>query len=197
MERIDLKKEHRDLYSATAKAKEVRAEEATFLAVDGVGEPGGASYQEALGKLFSVAYTAKFRLKGAGVMDFGVPNVECLWYDDPKTKPMCEWRWRLLIRIPGAVTEEQIAEARAEVAKKKGLDASAVRRFVWTEGRALQMLHVGPYDRLGETYARLAARAQEAGLRPQGPGHEVYLSDPRRTEAAKLKTIVRMPVREA
>ena len=195
MERVDLKKEHRDLYAATAKVKEVRPGAGTFLAADGVGEPGGGGYQEALEKLFALAYTAKFRLKKARVLDFGVPNVECLWYDDPKEKPMSEWRWRLLIRIPDGVTEEHLAEARAELAERKGLDASSVRRIEHVEGRALQTLHVGPYQELGSTYARLAAAAEETGLVLEGPGHEVYLSDPRRTDPAKLKTIVRMPVK--
>jgi hypothetical protein len=66
-----------------------------------------------------------------------------------------------------------------------------------TEGRALQTLHVGPYHTVSRSYALLQAHAAENGLRCVVPGHEVYLSDPRRAAPEKLKTIVRMPVRRA
>jgi hypothetical protein len=58
-------------------------------------------------------------------------------------------------------------------------------------------LHVGPYEKLGETYERLCAHAEELGYKIKQPGHEIYLSDPRRVEPERLKTILRHPVRKA
>jgi hypothetical protein len=57
-------------------------------------------------------------------------------------------------------------------------------------------MHVGPYDQVGATYRKLGEWAEENGLQPTNPGHEIYISDPRRTAPEKLKTIVRMPVRK-
>ncbi|MBN1417374.1 MAG: GyrI-like domain-containing protein [Planctomycetes bacterium] len=196
-ERVDFKKSHPELYRAARKIAEVRAARGTFLSVDGVGAPGGEAYQEAIGELFALAYSAKFTIKGAGGIDFSIPALECLWFDDPKEKPMEEWRWRLLVRIPDAVTARDLQPVRKILAERKGLDTKAVKRVAWTEGRALQILHVGPYERLCESYAALAAAAAERGLACAGLGHEVYLSDPRRAAPEKLKTIVRMPVRRA
>jgi len=194
-ERIDFKKIHPELYRATRKIEEVRAARGTFLAFDGVGDPAGPAFQDAIGKLFALAFTAKFTIKGAGGIDFSIPALECLWFDDPKEKPKEEWRWRLLIRIPDAVTARDLLPVRKSLAERKGLDTKAVKRITWTEGWALQILHVGPYERLCEAYAAVGAAIAERGLTCGGLGHDIYLSDPRRTAAEKLRTIVRMPVR--
>jgi hypothetical protein len=60
----------------------------------------------------------------------------------------------------------------------------------------VQTLHVGSYDDEGPTIARLHNEFMPAhGYLENGPHHEIYLSDPRRAEAAKLKTVLRRPVR--
>jgi hypothetical protein len=195
-EKIDLKQEHKDLYTATKKVKEVRVTKGTYLAVEGQGRPGGEGYQEAIQQLYTLAYTTKFTLLKEGGLDFGICNLECLWLDDPST-PMDAWRWQLMIRIPDQLRAKELNRMRKLVLEAKELDVSTVRRVSYAEGRALQTMHVGPYDEVGETYHRLGLHAEESGLVCRGPGHEIYISDPRRTAPEKLKTIVRMPVRRA
>jgi len=51
------------------------------------------------------------------------------------------------------------------------VDTSTVKRVSWTEGTALQTLHVGPYGKVGETYKRVVAEASEAGYQYVGIGH--------------------------
>ena len=59
----------------------------------------------------------------------------------------------------------------------------------------MQILHVGPYDNEAPVLERLHQEFLPAhALTPSGRHHEIYLSDPRKTEAAKLKTILRQPV---
>ena len=77
---------------------------------------------------------------------------------------------------------------------KKGVDASAAVLKTLEEGRSLQVMHIGPYDQVGPTYGELTAYIVDNELTVTGPPHEIYLSDPRRTAAEKLKTIVRVPV---
>ena len=195
MKKIEFAKELKDLYSATSQIEEVTAERGVFLGVDGQGEPGGEAFQIAFEQLYPLAYTLRFSLKTAGALDFTVSKPECLWFvDDPKNTPLSDWGWRLLIRIPEEVTNAQLKDARKTIREKKDLDTSAVKRRSWREGRALQVLHVGPYEKLEETYKRLCAHAQELGYKIKQPGHEIYLSDPRRTAPEKIKTIVRLPV---
>ena len=65
------------------------------------------------------------------------------------------------------------------------------------EGLCVQALHVGAHENKGETSATMRAFAEKQGLRIAGAHHEVYLSDPRRVEPSKLKTILRTPVTKA
>jgi hypothetical protein len=192
--KIDFAKTHKELYSASSKVKEVIADKATFLSFEGKGEPGGAVYERAIQQLYTLAYTAKFMLKHSGKMDFGVGKLECLWHmEDPGAIPKSEWPWQLLIRIPDPVTESDLKRARNEVQERRQLDTSGVRRWTWKEGRCVQVMHVGPYDEVGKVYQQLDEYARSKGLQTQCPGHEIYISDPRRVAPAKLKTIVRLP----
>jgi len=194
-EKIDFGKIHKDLYSATSKVKELAVGKATFLTVEGKGEPGGPAFQEAIQKLYTVAYTTKFMLKYEGKLDFAVSRLECLWrIENPDTLPPSEWRWQLLIRIPDAVKSSDIKNAAAEIRRKKELDVAGVVRLAWKEGRCLQIMHVGPYDEVGRSYKLLEDYARAKGLTAVCPAHEIYISDPRRVAPAKLKTIIRLPV---
>jgi hypothetical protein len=194
MEKIDFAKLHKDLYSATSKIKEVKADRAVFLAVDGQGAPGGEAYVAAIGALFGVAYTTKFALKKQGTLDFAVSKLECVWdVEEPARTPPEEWKWRLLIRIPEEVGAAEL-KATALALREKGKDGAAVKRVAWKEGRCLQTMHVGPYDQVSAAYARLGAHAESIGLTPSA-GHEIYISDPQRVPPERCKTIIRLAVR--
>ena len=190
--KIDYRKSLPGLYKASPQVTELRSPKGTFLAVDGVGEPGGAGFQDAVRQLYTLAYTTKFAVKKEGGADFGIPPLECLWPDDPSAKPKSEWRWRLLLRVPPCVTATALRHVRKMLLEKKGVSADAVKRVTWTEGLALQVLHVGPYDKVGDAYRRLFEEGAPRRLQCVGPGHEIYLNDPRRVPPERIKTIVRM-----
>ena len=195
METVDFTKEFKELYSATRKIQEVTAERGLFLTVDGRSAPGSEEFQHAISQLYSVAYTLKYSLKAAGVVDFKVPRLECLWLvEDPRNTPVSEWEWRVQLRVPPEVTRTHLKETVRTIREKKDLDASAVKLTSWREGRALQMMHVGPYDQVEKSYTQLGTRAEELGYRIKGPGHEIYVNDPNRVAPEKLKTIVRLPI---
>ncbi|HEX5738387.1 MAG TPA: GyrI-like domain-containing protein [Hydrogenophaga sp.] len=64
----------------------------------------------------------------------------------------------------------------------------------FTEGRCAQVLHVGPFSEEGPVIERVHAFINErSGLR--GKHHEIYLSDVRRADPAKWKTILRQPMK--
>ena len=79
---------------------------------------------------------------------------------------------------------------------KRGLSPE-VKLATIDEGTCAQMLHVGPYGREKETVDKMVAFAASTGFVPQGRHHEIYLSDPRRVAPERLKTILRLPVRES
>jgi hypothetical protein len=166
-----------------------------FLAIDGRGNPNTAeAYRQAVEALYAVAYT----LKRAAERDFVVGPLEGLWWADDlaafTVRAKDSWQWTMLISQPEWVGEDDVEEARETVHRKKKLDAD-VRLETLVEGRCAQALHVGSYDDEGPLLARLHDEFLPAhGLEPTGRHHEVYLGDPRRTEPAKLKTVLRQPV---
>jgi hypothetical protein len=195
MEKIDFKKTLKSLYTAKTSINEVDAGTGIYLAVKGQGAPGGEAYADAIGKIYGVAYTLKFSLKTAGVMDFTVCSLETLYYDNPAEVPIEEWRWVILIRIPEQVTKAQIMDAATALKVRKNLDASDVERMELKEERSLQVMHIGPYNEVGRIYDNLTNHMRENELVIASPPHEIYISDPRRTIPEKLKTIVRIPVK--
>ena len=197
--KIDLFKAHKADYVARKKPSLVELGRAPYLSVAGQGEPGGEVFQQRVGVLMAVAYTLKFDSKAAG-QDYVVCKLEGIWYGEDSASlddtPQEAWRWRLLIRVPDFITAAQVAAAAEKVATKQGKDEIRdVGLETLEEGLCVQMLHVGPYDQEPETVAAMRAFAETEGLTLAGPHHEIYLSDPRRVEPARLKTILRWPVR--
>ena len=197
-DKIDLFKEHKADYLARKKPVWVDVASAPYLSVEGRGAPGGDEFQNRVGALMAVAYTLKFDSKAAG-QDYVVCKLEGVWYcdgsEDLATTPRELWRWRLLIRVPEFITRDDVAAAARKVADKQGrpdiLDVALERL---AEGRCVQMLHVGPYEREPETLAVMREFAEGEGFELQGAHHEIYLSDPRRVDPQRLRTILRHPV---
>ncbi|MQM28219.1 GyrI-like domain-containing protein [Glycomyces albidus] len=205
MEKYDVKKARKDLYAPSAKDfSVVEVPELRYLAVDGHGDPNtAAAYSEAVEALYSTAYTLKFDSKRNQDRDFTVGPLEGLWRaDDPAvflTRSKEDWDWTMLISLPEWITEAQVERAVAAAAEKKGNPAlGGLRVLAFTEGTSVQILHIGSYDDETPTLDRLHNRYMpDNGLAFNGDHHEIYLSDPRRTEPTKLKTVLRQPVKPA
>ncbi|WP_433274075.1 GyrI-like domain-containing protein [Actinosynnema sp. CS-041913] len=204
MSTYDLKRELKEFYAPknTTWAL-VDVPEQQFVAIDGSGNPNSApAYARAVEALYSVAYTVKFASKRAG-RDFVVGPLEGLWWaEDPEAFTVGakdSWNWTMLIGLPSWITPDLVADARNAALAKKGLPAVAdVRHLTLHEGRCAQALHIGPYDDEAPLLAHLHGEYFDThGLTFGGLHHEVYLSDPRRTGPAKLRTVVRQPVRPA
>ncbi|HHC30026.1 MAG TPA: hypothetical protein ENK80_05640 [Rhodobacterales bacterium] len=193
MDKLDFKKANRAFYTGKpGRWDRVTLPEMTYLFVEGQGAPEGAAYAAALAALYPTAYGIKFAGKAEG-RDFVVPPQSTQWWaDDPTaftTGQRDIWRWRAMIRVPDWVEEAMLNAAVA----KKGVAGVGLTRL--TEGDCLQTLHVGSYADEAPGLAELHQRVMpDAGLTFAGPHHEVYLSDPRKVAAEKLKTILRQPV---
>lgn len=201
MTKIDLKKELKQLYQASAKeVVQVYVPALTFLMVDGQGDPNTTpEYAQAIEALYSVAYTAKFMVKkGPQATDYAVMPLEGLWWADDMsafiTNDRSRWKWTMMIMQPAFVPGELISSAIAEVRKKKSLPAiDRLRLENYAEGTCAQILHVGPYTEEGPTIERLHAYIK-ARTALTGKHHEIYLTDMRRADPAKWKTIIRQPM---
>jgi hypothetical protein len=202
MKTIDMKKTLKPFYTASASQPViVDVPAASCLMVDGKGDPNSATFQEAVGTLYSVAYTMKFAFKKEKAIDYPVMALEGLWDAEDITdfarQRRDNWTWTLLLVLPDIVTKKDVTETVAAVKKKAKFPRFPEVRFEkFSEGRAAQIMHVGPYSAETETIQRLHRFVEEQGLRLRGRHHEIYLGDPRRSAPEKLKTIIRHPVEE-
>lgn len=192
----------KELYQPPRKPVLVDVPPMKFIMLDGHGAPASALYDETLQALYGVSYSLKFHVKKTGGADFKVAALEGLWWvEDLATLSMTErdnWQWTMMIRQPDFVTLELVAAMISEVVHKKQLLLAEKIRFeVFDEGRAAQVMHVGPYSAEWPTIEMLHRFVEENGLRLHGKHHEIYLGDPRRTAPEKLKTVLRHPVEPA
>lgn len=200
MEKLDLKKEYRELYRASEKRYAIiEVPELSYLTIDGQGTPGGEGFQEAIGALYGLAYGIKFSCKEQG-RDFTVMPLETIWWMDGaelSEDNRDSWSWKLLIAVPDYVGNAELNSTREAARKKKDSPRlKDVRLESMGNGKAAQLLHVGPYDEVGRTVERLEELVKADGYAFSGRHHEIYLNDPCRVDVSRLKTIVRHPIKE-
>ena len=177
--------------------------ERRFVMIDGSGRPGGEVFEPRMPGLYGFAYPLRFALKRRGVVG-KVGPLEGLWWTTDGRVDLDAifgdgggetWRWTLMIGLPDEATEPELEEHLASARAKLDPDlAPALRVERFEEGASAQVLHVGPYANERPTIERLHAQIAEAGLRPRGRHHELYLGDPRRSAPERLRTILRQPV---
>ena len=174
----------------------------SYLAIDGHGDPNTSqAYADALAALYPLAYRVKFLSKAELGRDYVVMPLEALWWAADMTsftsgRDKTRWDWTLMIMVPGWIGQEHLDTARAAVARRAAPVAlEEVRLERCAEGLSVQTLHIGPYDAEGPVLQALHEQFIPAhALQLRGKHHEIYLSDARRTPAARLRTILRQPV---
>jgi hypothetical protein len=202
MAKIDYLKMLKHLYGPSAKKVEIiDVPEMNFLMIDGEGDPNTAqAFKDAAEALFSLSYTLKFMVKkGEMGIDYGVLPLQALWWsDDPSafsTGNKDAWKWTVMVMQPDFISPTLVAAATKEVQRKKKLESLSLARFqAFKEGKAAQILHIGPFSEEGPTIEKVHAFIQNSGSQRIGKHHEIYLSDIRRAEPEKWKTIVRQPM---
>ena len=203
MEKKDLRKTLKQLYQPSAReVVRVDVPAMNFLMVDGMGDPNTSqAFADAVEVLFSLSYTLKFMIKkGRLAIDYGVLPLEALWWADDMAAltegDKSKWKWTAMIMQPDFVAREMVESAIADVKRKKGLPVlSAVRFESFTEGVCAQIMHIGPFSEEGPTIEKVHRFIENCGFKLAGKHHEIYLSDIRKADPAKWKTVVRQPMR--
>ncbi len=207
MKKLDLTKEYKKYYTASVKPEFAEFGTLNYISISGNGDPSDELFSKNIEALYSVAYTIKFAFKAMD-KDFVASKLEGLWWfdedrykhipmmDAPIKIPRSEWEYRLLIRMPDFVNQSSVAKAKAAVVEKKAIQkANEIIYFEMNEGKVIQVLHIGPFDKEPESLQKLFDFSAKNNLKQNGLHHEIYLSDFRKTEPAKLKTILREPVK--
>lgn len=205
MTKFDFKAERKDLYAPPRGAFSiVTVPPMTFLTIDGAGNPNTVpAYKEAVEALYAVSYVLKFASRRKSGRDYVVGPLEGLWsaadWSAFERRAKDEWRWTMMIRQPDWITRAVVETTITSTRAKKPLPGLPLLRLeAFDEGRCVQILHVGSYDDEAPVLARLHREfLPQHGLAPAGRHHEIYLSDPRKTPPARLRTILRQPVEAA
>lgn len=199
MNKLDLTKTDKTYYTAKKTPQIIDATPYNYLTINGVSSPEDSVFLNAIESIYAVAYSVKFSFKEEG-KDFVVPKMEGQWWSEGpqlfEETPRDEWHWNIAIPMPEFVNKSDVERAiQVAISKKGSSQLSEVQFRPLKEGKCVQILHLGSYEEEAPTLEKLFAFVAEQGLEINGYHHEIYLSDPRKTEKHKLKTILRYPVK--
>ncbi len=208
MDKLDLRKQYKDLYQPSAKTVAlVDVPEFNFVMLDGIvraGEKVNASpeFTLAMEALYGISYTLKFasKLRKENPIDYTVMALEALWWvkgDDFEFGKIEDWYFTAMMMQPSHLTQAMFEDARRQLEKKRPNPALGKLRLAgFKEGSSIQVMHIGPYSAEPATIERMKTFMKENHLVRNGKHHEIYLGDPRRADPNKLKTVLRQPVKK-
>jgi len=205
----DWKKTEKAYYQPKVTPELITIPKFKFFTLEGSGDPNGEAFSDEIGVLYSLAYGIKMLPKKGttpeGYVEYSVFPLEGIWdisesekqkvkatgSNQPLDKSQLEYK--IMIRQPDFVTEELAAETVKSVMKKKPNSLLEKVRFEEIEdGMSVQMLHLGSYDDEPKSFDLMKKFCEEQGLERRLLTHrEIYLSDARRTEPEKLRTVLR------
>ena len=206
---FDFKKEYKEFYLPKNKPEIVTVPSANFIAVRGKGDPNedGGAYKNAIGVLYSVAYTLKMSYKTDhkidGFYEYVVPPLEGFWWQDGidgiDYNVKSSFNWISVIRLTDFITKQDFDWAVETATIKKKLDCSAAEFLTIDEGLCVQIMHIGSFDNEPATIKMMDDFISKNGyindFSDKRIHHEIYLSDVRRVDRDKLKTVIRHPIK--
>lgn len=200
--KYEWRKKEKEYYIPKEKPQLVEIPEFKYFTLKGKGNPNTEAFKECIGVLYSLSYAIRMMPKNGitpdGYFEYTVYPLEGIWdlteegrLEETLNKD--ELVYKLMIRQPDFVTEEVVNIAMEIVKKKKPHPLLEKVEFESIkEGLCVQMLHVGPYDDEPRTFSVMKEFCTENNLEIKTLAHkEIYLSDFRKTEASKLKTVLR------
>ena len=209
---FDFKKEFKELYAPKQTPQILTVPSANVVCVRGKGDPNepGGAYQRAIEVLYAVSYALKMSYKTDykidGFFEYVVPPLEGFWRQNGSAQGEADYArksdfsWISAIRLPDFIARENFDWAVRQATSKKKLDCSMAEFLRIDEGLCAQILHVGSFDDELQSVAKIdefiAANGYAKDFSEQRMHHEIYLSDPRKTDPQKCKTIIRLPIRK-
>ncbi len=204
--KYEWKKQEKDLYLPEEKPVLITVPKQKFFMLSGQGNPNGEDFAERVGVLYSLAYAVRMMPKQGytpeGYFEYTVYPLEGLWDLTEKGRKLetlnkDELVYTIMIRQPDFVTEDVVKRAFEHVRKKKPHPLLENVEFdTMEDGLSVQMMHVGPYDDEPRSFEMMKKFIEENNLEITTLVHrEIYISDVRKTEPSKLKTVLRYRVR--
>ncbi len=203
MEKLEFKKAYKDLYLPKNCPVIVSVPSINYIMIDGKGDPNGEEFAISTAALYSFSYAVKMSYKSdnvpLGYYDYTVFPLEGLWDLIDKnlsTTDKCNFAYTIMIRQPEFLTVDLFERFLSETKKKKpNIYLDKIKYGSISEGLCCQMLHLGSYDNEPASFEIMEQFCRDNGYERTSYKHrEIYLSDPRKTESGKLKTVLRYQV---
>jgi hypothetical protein len=208
---FDYKKEYKEFYMPKNRPEIVTIPKMNYIAVRGIGDPNEeeGAYKASIGLLYGIAYTIKMSKKGAhqikGYFDYVVPPLEGFWWqegvagvDYARKEKFC---WISVIRLPDFVLKSDVEWAISEASNKKKQDFSPVEFLTIEEDLCVQMMHIGAFDEEPQSVEKMDQLIKEQGYENDFTKdrlhHEIYLSDTRKVNKEKWRTVIRHPIKKS
>lgn len=199
------RKHEKDLYMPKQKPELLEVPNQKFFAISGKGNPNSDGFAERIEVLYALSYAVRMMHKSdsvpEGYFEYTVYPLEGIWDLSEKGRELAyldkdELIYTVMIRQPEFVNEEVANRAFEIVRKKKKLELLDNAQFIEIEdGLAVQMLHLGSYDDEAVTFKIMKDFIDKNSLEIKTLVHrEIYLSDARKVEQSKLKTVLRYRV---
>ncbi|NAS13309.1 GyrI-like domain-containing protein [Poritiphilus flavus] len=180
-----------------------------FICISGEGNPNGQYFADCVSVLYAISYAIKMNSKKMesppeGYFDYTVYPLEGLWDLNEEAKNRIDGSWnkeelvfKLMIRQPDFVTEGFYDKMMELTKKKKPHPLLEDLRFeTITDGKCIQMMHVGPYDNEPESFNQMEQFAEGQGFQRLSKTHrEIYISDFRKVASENLKTVLRFKIK--
>ena len=205
--KYEWRKQEKNLYFPKEKPQLITIPPMKFFMISGQGDPNKEEFSEKVGVLYSLAYAVRMMPKTGytpeGYFEYTVYPLEGLWdltEEGRKAEKLDKDQllYTIMIRQPDFVTQEVVDLAFENVRKKKNhplLDS--VTFEIMEDGLSVQMMHIGSFDEEPRTFKQMKDFISENNLQMRTLKHrEIYISDLRRTEKNKLKTVLRYLVSE-
>lgn len=202
--KIDYKKDYKNIYLPARTPVIIDIPKMSYIMISGIGDPNGEEFKEKVEALYSLSYGVKMSYKSndipVGYYEYTVFPLEGVWDLVDKSKPLSDkdnYKYTIMIRQPDFLTEELFEKFLEKTKKKKPNPRLEEITFgEITDGLSCQAMHIGSYDDEAESFDSMEAFCRENGyIRALKTHREIYLSDPRKTEASKLKTVLRFSVK--
>lgn len=203
--KFEWRKKEKNLYLPKEKPELITVPKQKFIMINGKGNPNSEDFVERIGLLYSLAYAIKMSPKQGyapeGYYDYTVYPLEGLWDLTEEGRGKGELDkdqllYTIMIRQPDFVTEEVVEKAFQQVRKKKPHRLLEEAYFhVIEDGLSVQILHIGSYDDEPRSFKAMKEFIAENNLEIVTLKHrEIYISDARKVQKDKLKTVLRYKV---
>lgn len=200
--KYEWRKKDKKLYLPSITPTKLYVPPIKYFTLKGEGNPNSEAFKENVGALYAMSYAIRMLPKKGmppeGYFEYTVFPLEGVWDLDEEGRKLehldkNRFVYKLMIRQPDFVTDELFSLAKETSAKKVPENLLAAAKFESIEeGLCVQCLHLGDYDSEPETFSKMDDFCIANNLKRIDKRHrEIYISDPRKTDPAKLKTVLR------